>query len=103
MQEKKKNQRADPDHIPALSQELRRIEANQVRLSLDESFEPQAGVLLKVEIGSAYWHMLPEEFRALLQQIPDRAGLDEVHRAIERHTMHLWHGPAPKGSRDTSH
>ena len=103
MQERKKNRRPDPDHIPFLSRELQRIEADEVCLSIDEHFEPQAGALLKVEIGSAYWHMWPEEFRALLQEIPDRAGLDAVHRAIERHTMHVWHGPAPRGSRDTSH
>ncbi len=103
MQERKKTRRPSPNHIPLLSRELQRIEADEVRLSLDESFEPQAGVLLKVEIGAAYWHMWPEEFCTLLQEIPDRAGLDAVQQAIERHTMHVWHGPAPKGSRDTSY
>ncbi len=82
--------------------ELRRVNAQEIVVCMDEQFEPKAGVLLKVEFNDAYWHLLPEHFLELLRGLPDGAGTDGVHQAIEEHGTAVWHGPAPKGARDNS-
>jgi hypothetical protein len=82
--------------------ELRRVSAHQVRATLDDDFEPDVGTMLRVELDIAYWHLLPEHFLELLKELPDGAGSDEVHRAIEARAASVWHGPSPKDSRDTS-
>jgi len=88
--------------LPDISAELIRIHANNVRVSFDEDFEPAAGELLRVQVGDAYWHLLPEQFLELLRQLPDCIGADAVHRAIEEHAPAVWHGPAPPDARDTA-
>lgn len=42
--------------LESIRQELRRVGAEDMKVSMDEDFEPEAGPLLKVENGSAYWH-----------------------------------------------
>jgi hypothetical protein len=83
--------------------ELRRLSADRVRVSLDPKFEPKAGELLKVELGPAYWHLQPGEFLHLVEGLPDGAGSEQVKVAIEQQAAKVWHGPAPSGSRDSSH
>ena len=85
-----------------LSDELQRIDAQDVKFSLDEEFDPQAGTLLKVAIGTAYWHLMPEEFHSIIRDIPDGSGSEALKRAIETEAMHVWHGPSPTQTRDTS-
>jgi hypothetical protein len=86
--------------LDGIRDELRRVAASDVHVSLDSDFEPAAGTLLKVEIGDAYWHLLPETFRQLLGELPDRAGSDAVHQAIESLALPLWHGPSPQSARE---
>jgi hypothetical protein len=50
----------------------------------------------------SFWHLLPEQFLALLTELPDRAGTEAVHRAIEKRASAVWHGQAPDGTRDTN-
>ena len=83
--------------------ELQRLEAILVRVSLDRQFEPEAGELLKVNLGSADWHLPPTDFLALLRELSAGAGDEAVKEAIEKKGVHVWHGPAPRDSRDTSH
>ena len=83
--------------------ELKRIGADTVRVSLDAEFEPKAGELVKVVLGSAYWHLQPGEFLRLLKELPAGAGSEKVKIAIEKKATKVWHGPAPLGSRDSSH
>jgi hypothetical protein len=82
--------------------ELARVKATEVYATPDDEFEPRAGELLLIESNSAYWHLLPEHFLALLAELPDGAGADAVHRAIEAHGTAVWHGPAPTDSRDSA-
>ena len=82
--------------------ELSRVSATEVVVSLDSEFEPDAGTLVKIGLGEAYWHMMPEHFHTLLQEIPSGAGSEAVRHAIEAKGKHVWHGPAPEGSRDAS-
>jgi hypothetical protein len=86
-----------------LQDELERLRAAEVRIELDDQFEPRAGTLARVEIGLAYWHLLPTELQSLLAALPDGAGSEKIRRAIECRGSYVWHGPAPPGSRDTSH
>ena len=60
------------------------------------------GALLRVEIGLAFWHMPPEEFQRLTRDLPTGAGSEAIKEAIEANAMHVWHGPSPRMSRDTS-
>ena len=76
--------------LDELSSELGRLNADDVQLSLDYNFEPKTGTLLKVEIGLAFWHILPEEFQAILSDLPDGASSDAIKRVIEMGTMHVW-------------
>ena len=82
--------------------ELTRLSADDVVVFLDSEFEPRAGTLVKIQLGEAYWHLLPEHFLQLLTELPSRAGSEAVRVAIEKHGTFVWHGPAPTGSRDTS-
>lgn len=85
-----------------IQHELARLRAKAVRVSMDAEFEPEAGELVKVELGSAYWHLLPSDFLQLIQQLPDGAGAKAIKKEIERKAPKVWHGPAPEGSRDAS-
>jgi len=81
--------------------ELGRLAAKSVRVRMDTEFEPKAGPLVKVEIDSAYWHLPPQDFSKLLEELPDGVGSEAVKVAIEKKATSVWHGPAPHGSRDT--
>jgi hypothetical protein len=85
-----------------IQRQLSRISASGIRTTLDDQFDPASGTLVKVELDSSYWHLLPDRFLELLKDVPDSAGDDAVRRAIERQGMFVWHGPSPPGSRDTS-
>ena len=88
--------------LSEIRSELQRISADQVRVSLNDEFEPEAGTLVKIELGDAYWHMVPQQFLDIVQAIPDDSSSEDVRIAIEKHGPFVWHGPSPKGSRDTS-
>ena len=85
-----------------LQAELERLDAQDVQLALDDQFEPEAGALLRVEIGLAFWHLPPEEFQSLTRDLSAGAGSEAVKEVIEARAMHVWHGPSPRLSRDTS-
>jgi hypothetical protein len=93
--------RRDP-LLTEIRQHLQRLGAEDVQVRLDAKFEPETGTLLKVEYDGADWHMLPQDFRNLIAELPDGVGAAAVHKAIESEVAHLWHGPSPEGSRDTS-
>ena len=80
--------------------DLVRLDAKAMRVTLDADFEPETGELVQVEHAEAYWHLLPQDFAALLVTLPDGAGTDRVRAAIESDTIRVWHGPSPKDSRD---
>jgi hypothetical protein len=88
--------------LEQIQSELRRLGAKSVRASLDRSFEPKAGELVKVELGPAYWHLQPQEFLQLLKDLPDGAKDEAVKTAIGKKATGVWPGPAPSGSRDTT-
>jgi hypothetical protein len=81
--------------------ELTRLAATEIKVALDGTFEPQTGLLLRIERGMAYWHVLPEALLTLLKELPDGVGSDHVHRAIEKRGVGVWHGPSPQDARDT--
>ena len=80
--------------------ELARIQARQITTSESREFEPEVGTLVRVELETAYWHLLPKHLLNLLEELPDRAGDEAVRVAIERNAVFVWHGPSPEGSRD---
>lgn len=80
--------------------ELRRIGAEEIRISQDDDFDPQAGPLAKVQFQQAQWRLLPEELYQLLVELPSGAGGEAVRQIIERKAMHVWHGEAPQDARD---
>ena len=88
--------------ISQIRDELKRLSIDDGKATLDPEFEPEAGELVKLEIGSAYWHLLPQELLNLMEELPDGAGGEQLKRAIEQSAAHVWHGPAPEGSRDRS-
>lgn len=90
------------EHFQKIERELRRLGAQQARVEPDASFEPQAGTLAKVRIHDAYWHLMPHDLVEILQRLDDGAGDDQIHQAIERTGVVIWHGPEPDGSRDRS-
>lgn len=93
------------DRNPVLSDiraELRRLKAEDVRVRWDEDFEPESGPLIEVAWGDSYWHILPKQFRELLQQLDDGVGEQALKHAIEQQGVFVWHGPSPRGSRDTT-
>ena len=81
-----------------IQKNLSRVGATNLKVSLDTVFEPDIGPLLKVENGSAYWHLLPITFQQILDELPDHAGSDAVHQAIETNALPVWHGTAPARS-----
>lgn len=85
-----------------IKEHLARIAAHDVVVTRNDEFEPDAGPLVKVELEGAYWHLAPTAFEQLLEAIPDGAGSEAVREAIEKKAPFVWHGPSPKGSRDTS-
>jgi hypothetical protein len=89
--------------LQAIHRELRRIHAPGVKAALDPSFEPETGELVRVQLDAAEWRLPPAELEQLLKDVPSGAGDEAVKRAIEQHGNAVWHGPAPKDSRDTSH
>ena len=93
---------AHAEVLAEVRRELERLGASVVKVRIDDKFEPEVGALLHVEFGGAYWHLLPENFLALLRQLPPRAGGEAIKQAIEKHGSAVWHGPAPEGSRDAS-
>ena len=88
--------------LDEIKAELVRVSATDIKVALDEEFEPAAGTLLRVDRAAAYWHLLPEHFLLLLKELPNAAGSEEVHRAIEKRATAVWHGPSPPASRDSS-
>jgi hypothetical protein len=88
--------------LKEIQAELRRVGATTVRVSLDRDFEPKAGELVKVVLEPAYWHLQPQEFLQLLNELPDKAGDEAVKTAIGKKATGVWPGPAPAGSRDTT-
>jgi hypothetical protein len=86
-----------------LENELKRLGASDASVTLDEEFEPSAGSLVYLRVGTAYWHFLPGSLLPLLQRLPNNAGNEAIKQMIERNATMVWHGPSPKGSRDTSH
>ena len=89
--------------IKQLENEQRRVGASDASVKLDEKFEPDTGKLVHLRVGAADWHFLPGTLLPLLQELPDRAGSEAVKQMNERNATMVWHGPSPKGSRDTSH
>jgi hypothetical protein len=85
-----------------IKSELERLGAENATVRLDEDFEPDVGELVRFELQDAYWHLLPNHFLTLLQELPNGAGSDAIRIAIEQKAMFVWHGPSPKNSRDTS-
>ena len=81
--------------LSELRAELARLSVDDVEVSLDSEFEPRAGTFVKIELGEAYWHLLPEQFLQLLNDLPDGARSEAVRVAIEKHGTFVWHGPAP--------
>jgi hypothetical protein len=89
--------------LQGIRDELRRVGAGKVQVAIDPNFEPKAGELVRVKLESAEWRLLPPELEQLLKELPENAGDEGVRKAIETKTSAVWHGPAPKDSRDTSH
>jgi hypothetical protein len=89
--------------ISDIRRELDRLAAPQVKIALDSGFEPDTGTLLKIEYDGAHWHMIPQDFRNLLAEMPDRCGPGHIKAAIEAKANPVWHGPAPQGSREAGH
>lgn len=85
-----------------IESELRRLNANDVRVSIDETFDPEAGELVKVEYDGAYWHLLPKQFLELLKDVRSGGRGEAVRVAIEQNATFVWHGPEPEASRDTA-
>lgn len=86
--------------LQQIKSELRRLGATEATATLDDEFAPEAGELVKVEIEGAYWHLLPDRFLRLLNDLPDGAGSEAIRTAIAQNAIVVWHGPAPEGSRD---
>jgi hypothetical protein len=92
----------DEHIIEEVEAELQRLGASKAVVKIDEEFEPAAGRLVYFQMGIAYWHFLPGALLLLLRELPDNAGYDAIRQSIERNATVVWHGPSPKGSRDTS-
>lgn len=80
--------------------ELARLAANDVGVKQDEHFEPQAGTLMRISIGGAYWHVPPMALLEMLNSIPDGAGSEAIKERMGRDESIIWHGPSPAGTRD---
>lgn len=90
------------DALEMIRSEMSRVATKSMRASMDTTFDPNAGPLVKVELEAAHWHLQPQEFLVLLRTLPDGAGDEAVRTAIEKKATGVWRGPAPSGSRDTS-
>jgi hypothetical protein len=88
------------DVLDRIGRELIRAGAQQMQVSLSSDFDPETGELVRIDYEKAYWHLLPQDFEALLKTLPDEAGPERVRGAIESDAMHVWHGPSPKESRE---
>ena len=88
------------DVLERIREELRRIAAEEIEVMLDAEFEPETGELVRIEHEQAYWHLFPQDFEALLKDLPDGVGAERVRGAIEFDAIHVWHGPSPQDSRD---
>jgi hypothetical protein len=93
---------ASNDLLKKLNVELARLGSEDTHVELDDEFEPTTGMMVKLQIGEAYWHFLPGGLLELLQHVPDAAGADAIKKAVETRATEVWHGPSPEGSRDTS-
>lgn len=91
----------DREILSQIQERLRQISANGVRTSLVWDFEPHDGTVVKVEINQSYWHLLPDHFLTLIKELPPSAGDEEVRNVIEKQAIHVWHGAAPEGTRET--
>lgn len=88
--------------LDEIKSELHRLSADGTAVTLDCQFAPEAGELVKVVIDHAYWHLPPDHLLTLLKELPSGGGSESVRVAIEQKATFVWHGPAPKDSRDTS-
>lgn len=80
--------------------QLARLSAHDVGVEQDENFELQAGTLVRVSNGGAYWHLPPMALLEMLNSMPDGAGSSAIKERIGRDESIVWHGPSPDGSRD---
>jgi hypothetical protein len=53
--------------IEEIHYELKRLQAADVKIEMDEQFEPQAGTLAKITYAGALWHVVPAELLDLLK------------------------------------
>lgn len=83
-----------------IRQELARVGATEIHVSLDSEFEPEMGELVRIEHDQAYWYLMPADFLAILEQLPENGGAARVREAIESDSIQVWHGPSPKESLD---
>jgi hypothetical protein len=88
------------DVLNRIRRELARLSAEEMRVSLDADFVPEAGELVRIDYEKAYWHLLPQDFHAMLEKLPDAGGAERVRHAIESDSIQIWHGPSPKDSLD---
>jgi len=87
--------------VDDIKAELQRLGASDAEVALTDEFEPKAGELVRFSLEDTYWHLTPEHFLSLLKDLPDGAGTERIRRTIEENAQFVWHGPSPKGSRDT--
>ena len=71
--------------LAAIIEELSRLDAEEIRVTLDYEFAPETGPLVRVERDAAYWHLPPEHFLALLKALPQGVGHRRGWRLIGRH------------------
>jgi hypothetical protein len=86
--------------LDGIRQELRRVEARDMLVSLDDEFDPSVGTLVKVVHDGKYWHLFPDGFAQLLSELPDGSGSHAVSERIELKALPVWHGPSPKNTRE---
>src|SRR5689334_4521463 len=75
---------AHADLLEGVRYELSRVGATDIKVRIDEKFAPDVGPLVHIQHGSAYWHMLPAHFLAMLKELTSRAGSEAVKVAIEK-------------------
>lgn len=86
--------------LERIKSELQRIGASVITVREDRRFEPDVKDLVHVKYDQAEWHLMTQQFAELLEEIPDGAGAESVHHAIEQHAQIVWHGAEPENSRD---
>ena len=90
--------------LDEIRSELGRVGAAEITVENDGDFAAnveQVDDVVKIEFGPAVWRMMPSHLLELLHDLPDGAGPEAVHTAIEQQAPHVWHGEEPEGSRDT--